>query len=149
MATLRYKKRGNQWYVYELHQYWDKELKKPRQKNTYLGVATELNGPYSKPGRPTAAQVAEKEILDCGDSYVLAELSRSMGLTTLIENSFQQTDSIMALACFQITEGAAMSHCQDWVEGNIAKKLFPRAKTSSQDISRLIKTLGSVANRRR
>lgn len=28
MATIRYKKRGNKWYVYELNQYWDKELKK-------------------------------------------------------------------------------------------------------------------------
>ena len=41
MATIRYKKRGNKWYVYELNQYWDKELKKPRQRTKYLGVAEE------------------------------------------------------------------------------------------------------------
>ena len=142
MATVRYKKRGNKWYVYDVHQYWDKELKKPRQKSTYLGVAEEKNGTYSKPGRRTTAPAQEKEILDCGDSYVLNEIASSLGITQLIEESFQQKDSVMALACFQITEGTAMSHYQDWMEGNIAKKLFPNAKTSSQDISRLIKILG-------
>jgi hypothetical protein len=48
----------------------------------------------------------------------------------------------MSLACFQINEGSAMYNCEDWLEGNIAKKLFPKAKISSQDISRIIKKLG-------
>lgn len=46
MATIRYKQRGNRWYVYELNQYWDKELKKPRQLTKYLGVADSNGGPY-------------------------------------------------------------------------------------------------------
>jgi len=142
MATLRYKKRGNKWYVYELYQYWDKELKKPRQKSTYLGVADVLNGSYSKPGKRVATPALEKEILDCGDSYALLSLTRSLELDKIIESSFDNFDSIMALICFQITEGTAMYNCQDWIEGNIAKKLFLEAKTSSQDISRLIKHLG-------
>lgn len=142
MATLRYKKRGNKWYVYELYQYWDKELKKPRQKSTYLGVADVLNGSYSKPGRRVSALSSEKEILDYGDSYALLSLARSIELDKVIASSFDNFDSIMALICFQITEGTAMYNCQDWIEGNIAKKLFPSAKTSSQDISRLIAHLG-------
>lgn len=142
MATLRYKKRGNKWYVYELYQYWDKELKKPRQKSIYLGVADVLNGSYSKPGRRVSAPALEKEILDCGDSHALLCLARSMELDKVIAGSFDNFDSIMALICFQITEGTAMYNCGDWMDGNIAKKLFPSAQTSSQDISRLIKHLG-------
>jgi transposase len=141
MATLRYKKRGNKWYVYELHQYWDKELKKPRQRTKYLGVAQEKNGSYTKPGRGVAPLI-ETEILDCGDSYAIAEVSKSIGLDQIIKESFANLDSIMTLTCFQITEGSAMHNCSDWQGGNIAKKLFPKAKVSSQDISRLIKTLG-------
>lgn len=141
MTTMRYKKRGNKWYVYELHQYWDKELKKPRQRTKYLGVAAEKNGPYSKPGRRTSDPV-EQEILDCGDTYAINAVAQSIGLDHIIHESFGRLDSIMALLCFQITEGVAMYNCSDWFEGNIAKKLFPKATTSSQDISRLIKILG-------
>jgi len=141
MATLRYKQRGTRWYVYEVHQYWDKNLKKPRQRSKYLGVAEENGGSYSKPGKKAHPSV-EKEILDCGDSYSINEVSKSIGLNNVIEESFENLDSIMALACFQINEGSAMYNCEDWLEGNIAKKLFPEAKISSQDISRLIKKLG-------
>lgn len=141
MATVRYKKRGNKWYVYEVHQYWDKELKKPRQKSTYLGVADSLNGAYSKPGRKVSP-VPEKEILDCGDTYAIREVARAIGLDHVIDETFGHLDSTLALTAFQITEGSAMYNCGDWMEANIAKKLFPQAKTSSQDISRLIKTLG-------
>ena len=142
MATIRYKKRGNKWYVYELNQYWDKELKKPRQRTKYLGVAEEKNGTYSKPGRRIVATRVEQEILDCGNSYAINETCKSMGLDKIIDDSFGNLDSIMATICFQITEGSAMYNCADWFEGNIAKRLFKGAKTSSQDISRLIKTLG-------
>lgn len=141
MTTLRYKKRYNKWYVYEVAQYWDKELKKPRQRTKYLGVSDGKDAPYSKPGKRTVS-VIEKAILDCGDSYAINEVSKTMGLNNIIENSFGDLDSIMALLCFQIAEGSAMYNCDDWLEGNIAKKLFPNAKIGSRDISALIKTLG-------
>lgn len=35
-----------------------------------------------------------------------------------------------------------MAHCQEWYDGNIAKKLFPTAKVTSQSISRLFKKMG-------
>jgi transposase len=141
MATLRYKKRGNKWYVYELHQYWDKELKKPRQRTKYLGVAAEFHGPYHKPGKRIPERI-EREILDCGDSYAISEVCKSIDLDRIIEESFSHFDSIMTLVCFQIAQGAAMYNCEDWLEGNIAKRLFPKAKVVSQDISRLIQFLG-------
>jgi hypothetical protein len=142
MATIRYKKRFNKWYVYELTQYWDKELKKPRQLSKYLGVAQEKDGPYTKPGAKLKPSICEKAILDWGDTYVIDQLSQNLNLKAIIEDSFGNIDSIMALICFQISEGRAMYHCQDWIEGNIAQKLFPNAKVSSQAISKLFKTLG-------
>lgn len=144
MATLRYKKRGNKWYVYELHQYWDKELKKPRQKSKYLGVAECDNGPYNKPGNRMVAKM-EKEILDAGDSIAINEVTKSIELDRIIEESFGNKDSIMSLCCFQILEGSAMYNCEDWFEGNIAKMLFKNAKVGSRDISKLIKMLGSTS----
>lgn len=143
MSTIRYQKRYNKWYVYEITQYWDKELKKPRQRSKYLGVANENGGDYRKPGkRVSTVSISEKAILDYGDSYAINEISKNMGLSQLIESCFEDLDSIMALICFQITEGSAMYNCETWLEGNIAKKLFPRAKVNSQNISSIIKMLG-------
>ena len=141
MATLRYKKRGNKWYVYNVHQYWDKELKKPRQKSTYLGVADEKGGEYKKPG-PRVATKIEKEIVDFGDTFSIHSVAESAKLTKIIEDTFVDVDSIMALICFQTVEGSALYNCKDWIDGNVAKYLYKNAKTSSQDISRLLKTLG-------
>jgi transposase len=143
MSTLRYQKRGDKYYVYEVTQYWDKELKKPRQKTKYLGTAEESNGEYKKIGRPEAAPKPEKAILDFGDSFAINEIAKNIGLIDIIKNSFDDlADSVMQLACFQICEGSAMQNCEDWNEGNIAHKLFPNAFIKSQDISRVISELG-------
>jgi len=152
MTTIRYIKRYNKWYAYEVSQYWDKELKKPRQHSKYLGISNEKGGNYSKPSKKTitfekiiiAKPSVENAIVDYGDSYAINETSKNIGLNKIIEDSFclNNLDSIIALICFQITEGSAMYNCENWIEGNIAKNLFPRAKLSSQDISRLIKILG-------
>jgi transposase len=142
MATLRYQKRFNKWYVYEVTYYWDKNLKKSRQRTKYLGVATENNGNYKKLSIKETAIAVENEIVDYGDSYAINEISKTIGLSAIIKDSFDDLDSIMALICFQITEGSAMHNCIDWLNGNIAKIIFPNAKISSQNISNLFKILG-------
>jgi transposase len=143
MGSIRYKKRGNKFYVYEVIQYWDKELKKPRQTTKYLGTATEKGGEYKKNEKIEKVGVVEKAILDFGDSFSLKEIIKNSGLEKIIVDSFNDlSDSIMNLVCYQITEGSAMCDCADWNEGNIANKLFPAAKIKSQDISRLINILG-------
>jgi transposase len=142
MSTLRYQKRGNKYYVYEVTQYWDKELKKPRQKTKYLGNSDTLGGEYSKTGRKEAAPKEEKAIVDFGDSFVISQIAKNEGLLEILSKSFGVEDKIMSLVCYQITCGSAMHNMEDWMEGNIAKKLFPLAQEKSQDISRLIRHLG-------
>lgn len=141
MATIRYKKRGERWYVYQLEQYWDKELKKPRQRTTYLGVAETKGGEYRKTGRMMEPRL-EKEMVDYGDSFTIDAVSSAIGLKPMIEEHFDHLDSIMTLLSFQIVEGAALCHCEAWREGNIAKRLYPAAMVSSQSISRLLRHLG-------
>jgi transposase len=142
LGSIRYKKRGQKFYVYELDYYWDKELKRSRQTAKYLGTATEKGGEYKKIGM-TKNIISEKAILDFGDSFTLKEIIKNTGLEKIICDSFADlSDSIMNLVCYQITEGAAMYDCADWNEGNIASKLFPSAKIKSQDISRLFNILG-------
>ena len=144
MAGIKYEKRGNLYYVYKLDYYWDKELKKSRQKSTYLGTAKEKGGPYEKTGRKAKITKTEQAIVDFGDSFVIKETASQIGLDSVLHESFGDlADSVMNLACYQITEGSAMYSCEDWVDGNIASNLFKNAGTSSQDISRLFQTLGN------
>ena len=138
---IRYKKVYNKFYVYEVTQEWDKTLKKQYQKSKYLGVANENGGDYTKPGKKQKF-IIEKSILDFGDSYVINEISKDIGLNNIIDSSFSNLDSIMSLICFQITEGLAMYNCEDWLIGNIAQKLFPTSKVNSKNISLLLKILG-------
>ncbi len=143
MGMIRYKKRGNKFYVYEVINYWDKERKTNRQKSTYLGNADEHGGPYAKTGRKAGAARQEKAILDFGDSFAIHQIAGQEGLTDVIEKSFPGSlESIMNLLCYQIAQGSAMSSVEDWTQGNIARLLFKGAKTKSQDISRLIENLG-------
>ena len=144
MAFQRYKRRGDKWYVYEITAFWDKTLKKPRQRSNYLGVAEEKGGPYHKCGpKPTSHIPLEKAIVDFGDSYAIFEMATQSGLSAIIAQYLANHDSIIALLCFQMTEGAAMMHAEDWLEGNIAKHLFPKAKLQSQAISQLLHHLGT------
>lgn len=62
--------------------------------------------------------------------------------------ALQNMIAIMILICYQMLEGSAMYLCEDWFDGNVAKHLFPKAKTNSQAISRLIKSLGNEINQR-
>ena len=143
MPFKRYKQRGDKWYVYEITSFWDKTLKKSRQRSKYLGVAIEPGGSYSKiDSLPACSILKEQAIVDFGDSYTIFEITKQSGLSSIITQSLGHSDSIMALLCFQMTEGAAMMHAADWLEGNIAKQLFPKAKLHSQAISQLLQHLG-------
>lgn len=105
-------------------------------------MADQKDGPYTKPGiRQAPIEKTEKAILDWRDSYAIDQVSKTIGLSQIIENSFDNIDSIMALICFQISQGTAMYNCQDWIAGNNAQNLFSKAKLSSQTIN-LIKQLG-------
>lgn len=141
MTFVRYKKRNDKWYAYEVTAFWDATSKKPKQKTKYLGVANSKGGEIIKCEK-TPAVVFEKSIVDFGDSYAINRVAENRGFTEILKNTFEDFDTIMTLICYQMTEGSAMHNCKEWVEGNIASKLFPKAKLGSQSISRLINYLG-------
>jgi hypothetical protein len=81
MASIRYKKRGNKWYVYEITYYWDKELKRGRQTSQYLGNSDTEGGEYAKTGKQILPRPkTEKAIVDFGDSFAINEVGKSIGV---------------------------------------------------------------------
>jgi len=146
MAFIRYKQRGERWYVYQVSNIWDKTLKKYVQKSTYLGAASEKGGEYRK---AAPQQQIELGVVDFGDTYAIKEITKSSNLLSIIEESIGNVDSIMTLISYQLTTGSAMYNCSDWADGNIASKLFPKAAISSQSISRLLAGLGKESVQRK
>ena len=144
MTSIRYKHRGNKWYVYEISYYWDNDLKRSGQTSRYLGNTDPKSGGYAKTGKQIVSKTKlEQAIVDFWHSFAINEVCKAIGLDKVLADSFGDFgDSSINLAYFQITEGSAMQAGEDWYEGNIANILFKRTKVSSQDISRLIKHLG-------
>jgi len=120
MSFVRYKQRGQKWYVYEVSNIWDKELKKYKQHNVYLGVAQKHGGPYKKSEEKSLVS-REKAILDYGDSFALDKVLETSGLKQLLKDCFVEHDQIMALVLYQLIQGQAMSHYHNWAEGNIVQ----------------------------
>ena len=141
MSFIRYKKRWNKWYVYEVTSFWNKATKKAIQTSRYLGVSDSNKGTYSKPGKRFILK-REKQVLDFGDSYAIHELMKSSGFSGVLRKSFTNYDSLMTLITYQMSEGAAMYLCEDWIEGNIAQYIYPEARITSSSISKLLKNLG-------
>lgn len=140
MAFIRYKKRGSKWYAYEITAFWDQSSKNPKQKTKYLGVSDTNGGLITKPGRGKSS--SEKSIVDFGDSYAINQLAETCGFVDIVKKNLPDFDTVMTLICYQMTEGSAMYNCQDWVDGNISKYLFPEADLKSQSISKLLNHLG-------
>jgi transposase len=145
MAFIRYKQRGQKWYVYEVTNLWDKNLKKYVQTTIYLGVSNEKNGSYAKVGN----KHTELGVLDFGDCYAIKTISESSRILDVIRNTIGSMDTLMTLVCYQLTNGSAMYNCPDWAEGNIVNKIFPDANLSSQKISSFINKLGNETLQRK
>ena len=147
MAFIRYKQRGQKWYAYEVSNVWNKERKKYKQHIVYLGVAEENGGTYKKAVKSTSPK--EKVILDYGDSYALNKVLESSGLKQLLKDCFVDHDQIMALVLYQLAQGGAMPHYQNWSEGNIVQQIFPTPNLTSQRISDLLKIMGKAEVQRK
>ncbi len=80
MSFIRYKKRGEQRYAYEVTAYWDKELKKSRQKAVYLGVVDDEDQ-IQKPS-------TEKLQLDFGDTFLLNEFIKQNDIYPILNGAF-------------------------------------------------------------
>ena len=87
--------------------------------------------------------VAEKLILDFGDSYFLNEMLERNGYKRLIKTAFGRlADTVMSLILYRSIQHGASCYAQDWWEGSYSRVLYPNASLSSQRISEALKTIG-------
>lgn len=87
----------------------------------------------------------EKLILDFGDSWFLKEyLSRQPFLSCIEDILPNDNDTIFSLVFYRLlTNKSANYHAKIWYEGNYSYLAYPKANMTSQNISRVLKKLGS------
>ena len=132
MSFIRYKKRDGCRYAYEVTAYWDKELKKPRQKAVYLGVVN-ADGEIQKTS-------TEKLQLDFGDAFLLHEFIKQQELFPTLTKV--GCDELLPLIFYRLCSQSAMYNASTWFSGNYANVILKNPNLSSQNISRTLKYLG-------
>lgn len=126
----------------------DKENNIFRQKGvTYqyiIGKGRE-DVPDSALPRESIVPETEKLILDFGDTWFLQEYISRQSFYESIRNTLpEESDTLMALIFYRLlTSKGASCHAKIWYEGNYSYLAFPEANLTSQNISKVLKELGS------
>lgn len=85
----------------------------------------------------------EKLILDFGDSWFIDRFIRDNNLYDAIGAlDYGNTDSVRAMVMYYVLSSMANCYAEDWLEGNYARILYPKANLSSQRISDLLSAIG-------
>ena len=87
----------------------------------------------------------EKMILDFGDAWFLQEyISRQPFYESIKDVLPGENDTVLALIFYRLlTNKGASCHAKIWYEGNYTYLAFPEANLTSQNISKVLKELGS------
>jgi hypothetical protein len=147
MSFIRHKIIKGKKFAYEITAYRDKETKKPRQKIRYLGVVDEAGVVAEKTKNK---EKNESLLLDFGNGYLLHEFYKQSNLSSILEKEFQDLHSeLTVLIFYRLCMQSAMYNCDLWLEGNIVRKLYPKANLASQHISKVLSALGEENFQRR
>lgn len=145
MASITYhrNKKTGAIYVYSVHSYWDKEKKRPSNKQVCLGRLDEATGeiiPSQRKRkiaeRAAAAPGITAQTLVVGPDFLLERLADLNGLKPLLRKCFpEQCDAILSLVYFVVQKGLPLAHCETWSAGH----LHPFGEVmSSQRVSELL-----------
>ena len=124
---------GKYTYVYEVHSYWDKEKKGPRQQRIRIGKRDPKSGEFIKLEQKRRSR-------EYGTVYLLASIIERLGLKELLSEEFpSEAREIIIAACFQISEHRPFYLCANWLEHIYLREPI---ELSSQRISRLLQDIG-------
>lgn len=109
-----------------------------------LGEGRREVPPSALPSEPVVPEI-EKLILDFGDTWFLQEYLSKQPFYNSIRNTLpDESDTLLALVFYRLlTNKGAGCHAKIWYEGNYSYLAFPYANLTSQNISRVLKELGS------
>lgn len=138
MSYIRHKTRGSKTYAYEITAYYDKKLKRQRQKTKYLGVVTESGIERKR------INSVPRSVFDYGDVAVTYRLANDTKIADTLTEVYgrEVTNMLLALASNKLIRETALTNFKTWYEGTCLKTLTPLHNPSSQNLSRALDTIG-------
>src|SRR6266849_1359182 len=132
MATRikHYNKNTGVTYIYESTSYWNKKLKKPRNKQVCIGKLDE-NGEFVLSKRlrkgeneqrqhgvdKEPASTASAQIV--GPAMILDKVEENLGLSSLLKSCFPASyQQIITMAQYLVIDGGALTHCSAWCKSH-------------------------------
>jgi transposase len=138
-------------YAYEVTSFWDPDKRQARSKSTYLGIVDGDNNIIPK-GTIKAKRLKqitqEKLILDFGNGYLILEFIKKSLIFNPIKFVFDAFPEIISLICYRLCNPGPMYNCNLWLSGNIISKIRKNDDLSSQNISRILRYIGSESIQR-
>jgi transposase len=121
-GTSIHRKPSGAAYLYAVESYWDKEKKKPRNRQVCLGRLDEGTGeaiPSDRKQRTEKRAAAAPGVTAStkvyGPHLLLTKLAKDTGLTATLKKSFPDIyEEILSLAFFIAQKGLALSRCEIW-----------------------------------
>ena len=82
--------------------------------------------------------------VDFGDSFFISEVMKSLKIDSVINGlTAQDSDSLKAIVTYYLCSQNPNVYANEWLAGNYARFLYPKANLSDQRISELLKRLGT------
>jgi len=139
MSFVRYKRTKSGTYAYRVTSYWDKKMKRTRQKTEYLGKVTEdgIKKVRLSPVPPRAA-------LNYGDVSVLYEIITQQSLPEILRASHgvDTANVLIGLAIYRLLSNTSISAFKTWLESSYLSEITPLKNPSSQNLSRILEHVG-------
>ena len=148
--TYHHNKKTGVTYVYSVESYWDKEKKRPANKQVCLGKLDKETGEVipSKRVKGAAKRAASAPEVTAktqvaGPYLLLEKLTEQTGLERMLKKCFPEINrAILSLVYFVVQKGLPLAHCEPWSVGH----LHPHGELLlSQRISELLPRLSEDA----
>lgn len=125
--TYHHNKKTGVTYVYSVHSYWDKEKKRPANKQVCLGKLDKETGELipskrnkSVAKRASSAPGVSAKALVAGPNMLLEKLTAQTGLDTMLRKCFPEIHmEILSMVYFIVQKGLPLSHCEPWSTGHL------------------------------
>lgn len=130
--------KGGITYVYESESYWDREKKQPRSRRKLIGHVDPETGEVV-PNRSYSQEPAIARTFVSGTYILFDTVAQRIGLKKILQDSLpRQADSILTCAYYMLSEGNALSRCEQWSAGTLTPLM---GRLGDQRISELLQVL--------
>lgn len=125
-------------YVYESESYWDSEKKQPRSKRKLIGHVDPETG-ETVPNRTYSKEPSFARTFVTGPHLLFDTVAGQIGLKKELYASLpKDADSILTCAYYMLSEGNALSRCEQWSAGAITPSM---RRLGDQRISEMLNRL--------